>query len=162
MRRFRDRCVMTPILIGFIMPSLIIFVLEVFVGRISPFASLMDIAYRQFASGHNLFLLALFGLIPFVILSTMLLVLASRLPRRRMWCLCISGLIGILGLMIPAHASVWLPLYTRRHMSSTAVVAFIFIPFFCTVTLLIGLAVGWLVSLAPWFQRGGEPVAYGV
>jgi len=53
----------------------------------------------------------------------------------------ICGLAGILALMIPAHVSVWSPLYTEERMSSTAVIAFFFIPFYCIVTMGIGVSI---------------------
>ncbi len=142
-----------PLLLGLIVPSLIIFCLEVFVGHIRPLVSLTGIARRQFSEGDNLFLLALFGLIPFVVLSMICTRLSRSMPRPRLACLCIGGLIGILALMIPGHISVWYSLYVHRHASSTSVIAFFFIPFYCIVTLAIGLFVGWGVSLFPIFRR---------
>lgn len=142
-----------PLITGLLVPSLVIFYLEVFVGQVSPFMAVADILERQFSEGNNLFLLAIFGLIPFIALSVACAIAASRLTPVRLTCFGIGGLIGILALMVPAHYSVWLPLYEPGHMSSTAVVAFIFIPFYCLVTLAIGLFSGWLVSLLPIFRN---------
>ena len=47
------------------------------------------------------------------------------------------------------HAAVWWPLYFGGHMSSTAVVAFLFIPFYALGFLVIGLVIGYLISLLP-------------
>jgi len=148
-----------PLITGLFVPSLVIFYLEVFVGQISPFAAVVDILERQFSEGNNLFLLTLFGLIPFFALSGACAIAASRLPPARLTCFGTGGLIGILVLMVPAHYTVWFPLYGPGHMSSTAVVAFIFIPFYCLVTLAIGLFVGWLVSLVPLFRNNKLPNA---
>lgn len=142
-----------PLVTGLAAPSLVIFYLEVFVGQIAPAKSAADILERQFTEGDNLFLLAAFGLIPFVVLSVVCAVTASRLHPLRLACLGVGGLLGILALMIPSHLSVWYPLYGPGHMSSTAVIAFIFIPVYCLVTLAIGLLAGWLVSLLPAFRR---------
>lgn len=131
-----------PLAVGLLVPSLIIFFLEVSVGHISPLASAKDILRRQFAEGHNLFLLALFGLIPFGALSVVCLIAARRVSPTRLVCIGVGGLIGILGLMVPSHLSVWYPLYGPGRMSSTAVIAFLFIPFYCLVTLGVGLLVG--------------------
>jgi hypothetical protein len=114
---------------------------------------------RQFAEGENLFLLALFGLVPFVALSVVCRVAARRLSSVRLACLGTGGLLGILGLMVPAHVAVWYPRYGPGRMSSTAVIAFVFIPFYCLVTLFIGLLVGWGVSLLPYFRHADDQVA---
>ena len=139
--------------IGLVTPSLIIFCLEIFVGHINPVTSIADILRRQFAEGDNLFLLALFGLIPFAALSMACFVAARRLESSRLACVAIGGLLGILGLMIPSHIAVWYPLYGPGHMSSTAVIAFVFIPFYCIATLCVGLLIGWLVSLLATFRH---------
>jgi hypothetical protein len=144
---------LTFLAVGLITPSLIIFCLEIFVGHINPLTSIADILRRQFAEGDNLFLIAVFGLIPFAVLSMACFLAARRLESPRLTCVAIGGLIGILGLMIPGHVAVWYPLYGPGHMSSTAVIAFLFIPFYCIVTLCVGLLIGWLVSLLPIFRH---------
>lgn len=138
-----------PLVIGLVTPSAIIFCLEVFVGRISPVAAILDIGRRQFAEGHNLFLLAVLGLVPFVLLSVSVIIASRRLCASRVGCLTIGGLIGILAFMVPSHIGVWYPLYGGGHMSSTAVIAFLFIPFYCIPTLAIGIIIGWAVSFLP-------------
>lgn len=143
---------LASIALGLILPSLIILCLEIFVGHISPLTSLADILRRQFAAGHNLFLIAAFGLIPFSALSATCFVASRWLSPSRLACVALGGLLGILLLMIPAHVSVWYPLYGPGRMSSTAVIAFIFIPFYCLATLGIGLLLGWLVSRLPRFH----------
>lgn len=144
-----------PLVIGIITPSAVIFYLEVFVGRIRPVAAVADILRRQFGGGHNLFLLALFGLIPFAVLSVICYAAASRFSAARLSCLGIGGLMGILGRMVAAHVAVWYPLYGGGHMSSTAVIAFIFVPFWCLPALGVGLFVGWIVSLL-WLLRRSQ------
>ena len=140
------------IIIGLLTPSLIILILEVFVGRIKVPIAIFDVMHRQFAEGHNLFYLALFGLIPFVALSIVCFFLGRRISCSRLSCVAGGGLLGILALMIPSHISVWYPLYSSAHVSSTAVIAFLFIPFYCLVSLIIGLVMGWLASLLPSFR----------
>jgi hypothetical protein len=141
--------VLMPLVVGMVAPSTILLGVEVFVGGVGPFVAIADILKRQFGGGHNLFLLALVGLIPFAILSAGCFVASYRLSPVRVACLSVGGLVGILSLMVPAHISVWYPLYGGGHMSSTAVIAFLFIPFQCLVPLLVGLVVGWGVSLLP-------------
>lgn len=140
-----------PLFVGLVTPSAIILGLETIVGRRSFQAAFWEIVSRQFAKGENLFLLALIGLIPFVLLSIFSFVAAWFMSQRRLACMSLGGLIGILGLMIPLHVSVWYPLYGGGHVSSTSAIAFLFIPFYCVVTLLLGLLVGWVISL---FFRG--------
>jgi hypothetical protein len=145
--------ILMPLAIGMLAPSAIILGVEVFVGGVSPIAAITDVLKRQFGGGHNLFLLAPFGLIPFATLSVACFVASCRLSPARLACLSVGGLLGILCVMVPAHVSVWYPLYGGGHMSSTAVLAFLFIPFQCLVPLLIGLMVGWGVSLLPFIEN---------
>lgn len=145
--------IFSPLILGLLAPSVILFCIEVFVGRIGSLAALSDIAKRQFAPGHNLFTVALLALIPFGVLSAVCGAAARRTSAVRLSCLGICGLLGILCLMVPGHAGIWYPLYAGGDTSSTAVVGFIFIPIFCLFTLGIGLLVGWLVSSPPFFQR---------
>jgi len=146
-------CLSLIVVIGLVTPSLVIFFLEITVGEIAPSASLADIAHRQFAEGHNLFLLAVIGLIPFGALAIVLRCLSCKLTRGRFCFFALCGLAGILALMIPAHLSVWRPLYTDEHASSTAVIAFLFIPFYCTVTMGIGLGVATIASIPTWIRK---------
>jgi hypothetical protein len=139
--------------IGLLTPSLVIFGVDVTVGGIQPAAAVAHLFQRQFAQGHNLFSIALLGLVPFAVLSTVCFVASRRLPPARLACVVLGGLLGILGLMVHSHAAVWYPLYRPGRISSSAVIAFLFIPFYCLATLSAGLLVGWLVSLLAAFRR---------
>lgn len=151
--------VAVPVAIGMIVPSLVVFYLQVFVGHIAPAAAVADILHGQFAEGENAFLGAVFGLIPFAALSAICARAAGAMTPLRLACIGVGGLVGILALMIPGHVSVWYPLYGPGHMSSTAVIAFFFIPFYCLVPMAIGICVGWLVSLLPIFRRAPQTSA---
>jgi len=129
---------------------------QTLVGGVPLGTAMADILKEQFAPGHNLFTLALIGLIPFVVLALTMRAYAANGTRRMCFAMCLSGLVGILALMIPAHVGVWYPLYGPGRMSSTAVIAFFFIPFYCIVTLFFGLLIGWLVSRHRWFQAYPE------
>jgi hypothetical protein len=146
-------CVLAPLAVGLVAPSLVVFCVEVLVGNVSLSDAAADISRRQFSEGNNLFLLAAIGLLPFAVLSAICVFAARRLSPARLACLGAGGLVGILGFMIPSHVAVWYPLYGPGHASSTAVIAFLFIPFYCLGTLAIGLLGGWLVSRLPWFRR---------
>jgi len=139
--------------IGLVSPSAIIFCLDVLVGHIDPLTSMADILRRQFAQGHHLLLIALFGLIPFTVLSAACFLAARRMRSTRLACVAVGGLLGILARMVPGHIEVWYPLYGSGPKSSTAVIAFAFMPFYCLTTLCIGLFAGWLVSLLPSFRH---------
>lgn len=136
-----------PLIAGFLTPSLTILAMDLFLGRKPVGEAIQSLASRQFSEGDNLFLLAAFGLIPFVLLSIILIFpFRSATHRARVPWLSVAGTIGALALMIPMHVGVWLPLYTGEHMSSTAVIAFVFIPFFCCLTMALGLLVGVLAT----------------
>ena len=118
-------------------------------GRIPPLKSIQDIIHRQFARGDNLFLLALFGSIPFLIHIAVLFSSSFSMDSRRLDYLLWGGLTGTLIVMFWGHISIWGPLYSQGHMSSTAVIGFLFIPFLCIPTMLIGTGVGWFLSKRP-------------
>src|SRR5712691_10697863 len=143
-----------PLLVGFVTPSAVILWLEVFVAHTSPASAIVDLARRQFALGENLFLLALIGLIPFALLSVISLIAGRFVSGRRLACIAICGLVGILAFTVPAHVSVWYPLYGGGHMSSTAV-----IPFYCVATLVVGLLIGLAISFLP-FLRHNAPATF--
>jgi hypothetical protein len=157
MGNLRKRYIYLPLVIGALTPSMVIFILEVFVGHISPASSVVRILKRQFGGGENLFLIMAWGLLPFAILTGLTLLLSLKIKGKRLDAVFTGGLAGILALMVPGHAAVWYPLYGGGHMSSTAVIAFLFIPVFCVVTMGIGLLAGWAISYLPFMRnKGGE------
>ncbi|MBN1807630.1 MAG: hypothetical protein JW909_01080 [Planctomycetes bacterium] len=137
--------VLLPVAVGMATPSLIIFFVQVSVGGYAVSDSICDIASRQFAKGHNLFLIAVLGCIPFALLAVHVALSAAR-SIRRAWIVMPAGLLGILSLMVPAHAAIWGPLYGPGHASSTSAIAFLFIPFYCIPTMYLGLLVGWIIA----------------
>jgi hypothetical protein len=138
---------------GLITPSLILFATEVVVGRVGAGTALADVLRRQFAEGENLFLLALLGLIPFAVLSIVCFFAAKRMTGLRLTCLGGGGLLGILGLMVPAHFAVWYPHYSGQRGSSTEAITFVIVPFLCLASLILGLLIGWAVSRLPFARR---------
>jgi len=135
--------IFVPVIVGMITPSLIIVLMQVFLGEYSIGQAVNDTISKQFEDGHNLFGLALTGIIPFVLLSIMLFFFGRKHNTKKVAVIMLCGLFGILVLMVPAHYSVWAPLYDDSHMSSTAVIAFLFIPFYCIVPMLIGVLIGY-------------------
>ncbi len=143
--------------VGLVLPSLIVFCLEVFVGGVDPMSALANVAGRQFAEGHNLFLIAAWGMIPFVVLAVVCLIVARWLPAARLACVAAGGLIGVVIPLVIGHGSVWYPLYGPGDMSSTAVIGLFFLPFIGLAALAAGLLSGWIISLAPWFRGRTGP-----
>lgn len=149
----RTGALLFSLLVGIAVPSVIIVVMETTLGETPLFPAIGEVGRRQFAAGENLFLIAILGLMPFVLLTGCLRFLSSRLNAYRFTILLVFGMLGILALMIPAHVSVWRPLYADESMSSTAVIAFVFIPVYSVLTMLIGLCVGWGISLLPFIRK---------
>jgi hypothetical protein len=147
-------CLLLPLAIGLPAPSIILLCVQIFVGGVPIAAAVEDVLDGQFANGRNLFMLSVIGLIPFAVLSGILSRQAGRNTVRTLYALCIGGLLGMLGLMVPGHVSVWYPLYGPGRMSSTAVIAFVFIPLYCTATMFVGLGCGHMVSRIRWFRAG--------
>jgi hypothetical protein len=138
--------------IGAVVPSAVIVALEIFLGDKPVAQVLSETTASQFAAGLDP--LSFIHLIPFVALDVSV-VLLSRLVHdsSRLRWIAAGGFIGILALMVPLHVLVWLPLYTDERMSSTAVLAFLFIPFYSCVTMVIGLLCGEVA-----FQSRRRPV----
>ena len=152
MHNLRKRHIYLPVVFGVLTPSLVIFILEVFVGHISPIPSVISILKRQFAEGQNLFLIMVFGFIPFASLIIFIALLSRTINGKRLDFIFMGGLVGILILMVLGHVAVWYPLYGGGHRSSTAVIAFLFIPFYCIGTMGVGMLIGWVISLLPFLK----------
>jgi hypothetical protein len=149
----KTSCLISPLVVGMLTPSLIIFAIMHFAGGYDISTAAMNVLIGQFKPGENYFLLSVISTAPFACLSLVVRNILIKKTLRATWCICIGGLVGILALMIPAHVSVWYPLYSGSHMSSTSVVAFVFIPMYCLGTGSIGVLAGWLIALLPWFKK---------
>lgn len=154
MNKTKRKYLLISLIPGIILPSLVIFILEVFWGHINPFAAFVDILKRQFGGGHNLFLIMMFSLIPYAVLISIVNSFYKRLSGKRLDCVFYGGLAGILIFTFWGHFSVWYPLYSGGDTSSTAVIGFFFFPFYALFAMGIGILVGWLISLMPLFKNG--------
>lgn len=150
--------------LGLITPSLVRLGLEVWLGGHSIFMGLQHVLGWHYTAWHKFSSLALYELIPFVALSVIVFCLPGKVPREWIILIGLLGLLGILVYMVPAYVSVWRPLYTGARMSSTASIAFAFIPFYCLGTMVIGLAVAGLTAVISALlrlfhsgSRGGNP-----
>ncbi len=153
-RRIRLFWVGLPLIAGLLLPSLVLVAVQVVIGHVALGAALADVIAGQFAPGRNLFLIAMLGMLPFVVLAVAALIAARRLPARRLSCLAGGGLLAILAITVPGQASVWAPLYGAGPVSSTAPIAFVILPVFGVVALALGMLAGWLISLLPVFRAG--------
>jgi uncharacterized protein (TIGR02145 family) len=147
------RYIYFPLAAGILIPSLVIFILEVFIAKMSPFKSVLDILHRQFADGQNLFMVMVFSFIPFGALLLLTLVLKAKVDSSRLACIFWGGFIPVLGLTLVGHISVWYPLYAGNDTSSTAVLAFVFFPIYCLFLLVIGSLIGWGISYFPFKRK---------
>ncbi len=146
LRTLKACCLLFILLVGLLTPSFVRFVLEIVLGDSSPLESLKYILCGQFAKGRSMYFFTALGLIPFFVLSIILFGCSRKLTGTRFLLFAVFGLVGILACMIPAHVSVWYPLYTNERMSSTEVIAFLFIPFFCLPTMVVGLGIATLLE----------------
>ncbi len=88
-----------------------------------------------------------FRIVPFTLLAIIAGLLGRKIRRAFLIFTVIGGLIGIFLFYIPATASVWRPLYAGPRMSSTAVLAFLFIPFYTVPYMIAGTAGGLAITL---------------
>ncbi len=153
-RNMKRRYLYLPLAAGILTPSLVIFILQVLIAKTSPLKSVLDILHKQFAEGHNLFLLMVWSFIPFGALILLTYVLSRKIESKRLACIFWGGFIAVLGFTLWGHISVWYPLYSHKDASSTAVIAFVFIPIFCLFLLAAGSLIGWIVSFLPKFRKG--------
>lgn len=94
--------------------------------------------------------------IPFAALIIAMKVISAYLTGWRLECVFWCGLVAITAFTASGHASVWWPLYFGGRMSSTAVIAFLFIPFYALGALIAGLIVGYVISLSPLHHNPTE------
>ena len=127
MNKLRFNWLIISIFVGFFTTPAVIFALDIFIGNIHPIDSISKIVNEQFGSGYNLFLLSLYGLIPFILHGVYCYWYGQIYNKRTLNCYGLTGLTSILSCMIPMHALTWLPLYGHERTSSTGAIAFIFI-----------------------------------
>src|SRR5262245_9956299 len=142
----KPRHIYIPLIAGAVTPSAVVFFLEMFGSRRPP---------SRPPSGTTLsadFIFIALTLIPFVVLIMATATVSAKLRGWRLECVFWGGLVAVTGFTAYGHASVWWPLYFGGHMSSTAVVAFIFIPFYALGALLVGLFVVYVISLCGGFR----------
>ena len=119
---------------------------KVVYGNVGILTALQEIYVSQFKEGHNLFLLELLSIIPFLFLSAYMLSYTSKATIKASYAVCMGGIVGALVLIVPGHFSIWHSIYTNSPGSSTAVIGFLFLPFISIIPMCIGGYVGYLFS----------------
>jgi len=66
-KQYEPRYLYLPLAAGIFTPSLIILFLQVLIAKMSPIKAVLDILHKQFAEGHNLFILMLWSFIPYLL-----------------------------------------------------------------------------------------------
>ena len=146
----RNGVIFFPVVIGLLLPNLILLFVLIRVNGLPFSEAFYEILRRQFASGHNLFLLSLWTAVPFGILTLVLKEHHKDENLKQLMCLCITGSIGISVIVIHGHWSVWYSIYGVERASSTSVIAFLFITIYSTGSGAIGYFLGSLISR--WFK----------
>lgn len=140
------------ILLGFVLPWIVRISVEAAfkpneIGRIlARFPELL------FASGHNLFLLGLLNALPFVVFAFMTRwryrMSAAEDPKTFLphkLGVIFAGT-TVLALTLFIQLVVWMNVFSPKAGSSTAVIAFVFLPFYALALMPVGYFVGWLIG----------------
>jgi len=145
--QMKPRYYYIPLLLGVFTPPGVILALEMFGQRRMPGPPPLEFNF-----------LTALALIPFLVLIgvTKIISAVSTQPERTE-CIFWGGLLGATVFTAREHAMVWWPLYFGGRMSSTAVVAFLFIPFYAIGAMAVGMLIGWLISLAIGLWPGSSP-----
>ncbi len=110
-----------------------------------------------FSSGHNLFLLGLINAIPFVVFAFLARWryrlsaaedVKTFLPHK--WGVIFAGL-TVFAMTLFIQLVVWMDVFNPAGGSSTAVIAFVFLPFYALALMPVGYLVGFLIG--KWFKR---------
>jgi hypothetical protein len=105
-----------------------------------------------FAPGHNLFLLGLINAIPFIVFAfltrwryRMSAAEGAKTFRPHKWGIVGAGLV-VFGMTVFIQWVVWADVFNPAGGSSTAVIAFIFLPFYALALMPVGYLVGYLLG----------------
>ena len=143
----KRRYLYLPVVAGILTPSLVIFFIQVFIAKISPVKSVLNIA-------DDLFLLVVWSFIPFGALILQTYVLEMKIESKRLSCIFWGGFIPIFGFTLYGHISTWYPIYVHHGNSAQVGLSVAFIPIFCLFLFVIGSLIGWMISFLPRFRNG--------
>ena len=160
MYSLRVKWVLTILFIGFITTPAVIFFFELFVKNITIRDLVNQLLNGQFKEGDNIFLLSVYGLIPFALHSLFCHSFGEVFNNRVLNCYGLIGIVSIMSCMVPMHFFAWIPVYRGDLVSSTSVLVFIVIPWFCVLSLGLGLCLSWAVTRHKYFKQHA-PNEYG-
>jgi hypothetical protein len=135
-----------PLVAGGIVPTLVWYAAQRWVGHIQIGDALMDILLEHL-KGRAL-MLDLFSMLPFAVLATTAYKNARRMSLLTLWAVTLGGLIGIVALMAPLYYIGWETLYNdiRGDEKTTGALVFFFTPLYCIATMLAGMLLGWVTA----------------
>lgn len=153
----------TSIAAGFLLPFAVRLA-AVLILQPSRFVSdLASLPHQLFAPGHNLFLVGILNLIPFLflLLISRLGFRRARQPKEKKWALISALIAGSFALLasLVVQAWVWLDVFSG-HPSSTGAMAFVVFPAFCMPAVMlvysIALIAAWKRIYRKSSSMGGE------
>jgi len=95
-----------------------------------------------------------FSFIPFGVLMLITYTLEVKVNEKRLDCIFWGGFVSIFGPTLESHISMWYPLYSGGHFSSTSGLVFCILPVLCIGLMGIGMVIGWGISFLPIFKSG--------
>lgn len=108
--------------------------------------------FLLFASGHNLFLLGLINAVPFVVFAfltrwryRMSAMENAKTFRSHKWGVIGAGFV-VFAMSLFIQLVVWMDVFNPKGGSSTAVIAFVFLPFYALALMPVGYLVGWFLG----------------
>lgn len=140
------------ILFGIAMPWLVRILVEAAYKPEQIVAILTRFPSLLFAPGHNLFLLGLINSIPFIVFAfltrwryRMSAMEDAKTFQPHKWGVIGAGL-TVFAMTLFIQLVVWMGVFNPRGGSSTAVIAFVFLPFYALALMPVGYLVGWLLG----------------
>ncbi len=142
------------IVLGLVLPWIIRIGVEIFYHPERTVSALVKFPALLFAKGHNLFLLGVLNVIP-VIIFLLLTRWRYRIGQAEDPAAFFPHKIGIIaagvvvfGVGLLINLIVWMDVFRPAGGSSTAVIAFVFMPFYTLALMPVGYLVGWGIGKA--------------
>ncbi len=135
-----------PLIAGAILPTLVWYAAERYVGHIRIGDALMIILLEHLRG--RAVMLDLFSMLPFAVLATTAYKNARRMSLITLWAVTLGGLIGIAGLMVPLYYMGWETFYNdiRGDEKTIGAMIFFFTPLYCIATMLGGMLLGYVTA----------------
>ena len=143
------------VFLGLCEPQAILFIIHVAIGGMSIKKAFPEVIVSNSENGY-FFITSILNLIPFIILNIYLFVKHRYDSAKKYIFMYASGLVGILILLIPMHIVTFYGINKSLPGSSTAPIAFIFLPLYAVFALSMGLWGGRVISNKIWKQTPGQ------